>query len=341
VHAYSVGPVEDCFERSRVQAGVDVFRELGRLPVAAAAQLIVNDGIDILIDLSGFTRHARPEILAMRPAPLQLSYLGFVATQGADYIDYTLLDRNCLLPAARVFWDEKIAYLPECSYHCERPHITLPMPAREDMGLPPSGLVLGALHHPRKLEPLTWQCWMSLLKALPDTCLWLLYETEEQRAQLQRNAAEYGVDATRLVFAEQVDAEQHLSRLRLADIFLDTFVYNGHTTTIDALGAGVPVVTLSGESVVARIAGSMLKAHGLPELVAESVAEYSALVHRLVKDDGWRVALTRHAREQEGSNLFCPQRRVREIETAYAMMWARHQSGLPPDDFDVPEFRPG
>lgn len=340
IHAYSLGPVQESAERERAMADADVFRDLGRLPVLAAAQLIANDGIDILVDLSGYARHARPEILALRPAPIQLSYVGYMATMGADFIDYALLDHEILKPGVRACWHEKIAYLPHCSYHCELPEDLPPTPSRAELGLPSSGLVLGALHHPRKHEPKSWACWMDLLKEIPNASLWLLYETEEQREQLLRNAAAHGVDQKRLVFSEQVDHSVHLTRLRCADIFLDTFVYNGHTTTVDALSVGLPVVTLSGDVVVARVAGSMLRAHGLPELVAQSVAEYKSLVHRLVSDHDWRQDLTLRASDHKGNKLFRPESRVRELETAYEMMWARHHAGLPPEDFDVPELPP-
>ena len=338
IHAYSLGPIQDSAERDRVMADVDVFRDLVRLPATAAAQLIVNDGIDILVDLSGYARYARPEVLALRPAQIQLSYVGYMATMGASFMDYALLDHESLLPEVREYWDEKVAYLPHCSYHCELPEGLPPTPSRAELGLPPSGLIFGALHHPRKLEPMTWACWMDLLKEIPSASLWLLYETAEQREQLLRNAAAYGVAPERLVFSEQIEHTTHLARLGCADIFLDTFVYNGHTTTVDALGVGVPVVTLSGESVVARIAGSMLKAHGLPELRANSVEEYKSLVYRLASDDAWRQAMTLRARDHLASKLFRPECRVKELEAAYELMWARHKGGLPPEDFDVPEF---
>ena len=337
VHAYSLGPADESLERQRVVDGADVFRDLDTLPPQAAAQLIANDGIDILIDLSGYVRHARPGILALKPAPIQVSYLGFPGTQGAAWIDYTMLDRHAVLPEVREFWDENIVYLPHSSYHCELPHKLPYYPSRAELGLPESGLVLGALHHPRKIEPLTWACWMSLLKALPDASLWLMFEAQVQIDNLRRNAAAHGIPADRLVFAPQVSQPEHVSRLRQADLFLDTFVYNGHTTTIDALSAGVPVVTLSGEAVVARIAGSMLKAHGLPELVVESEDEYSRLVRRLAGDEEWRTALRKRAGNYANSDLFCPERKLAQIETAYEQMWARHCSGLPPADFDVAE----
>lgn len=336
VHAYALGPVVDSPQRARVQNGADVFRDIEGMPPPVAAQIIANDGIDILVDLSGYTRHTRPEVLALKPAPLQVSYLGYVATLGAEWIDYALLDHNALLPEARAYWDEKIAYLPGSSYHCEMPQALPSPPARAALGLPETALVLGALHHPRKLEPYTWGCWMDILKALPQAVLWLLCETEEQKINLARNAATYGIGQERLVFAEGMPHADHISRMQQIDIFLDTFIYNGHTTTIDALSAGVPVVSYSGQSVVSRIAGSMLKAHGLPELVAESMDEYKHLVLKLAGDSTWRMSLRERIRDYSNSNLFCPERKLAQIETAYEMMWARHQAGLPPEDFDVP-----
>lgn len=336
VYAYSIGPVEESEERHRVIDSADAFRDIGRLPVDAAAQLIANDSIDILVDLSGYTRHARPGILALRPARLQLSYLGYPATMGASFIDYTMLDRQVLPAEVRPYWDEHIAYLPNSSYHCERVQQLPPMPSRAEAGLPMSGLILGALHHPRKIEPITWRCWMSLLERLPETTLWLLYEADEQCEQLRRNAAAYGIAPQRLAFGPVLAQPEHLSRMRLCDIFLDTFVYNGHTTTVDALNAGVPVVTLSGSDVVSRIAGSMLKAHGLPELVASTIDEYQSIVSGLATDASWRQVIRARAQDHSHSKLFCPERKCKQIETAYIMMWTRHAAGFSPQDFDVP-----
>lgn len=337
VYAYSLGPQTVSPERDRAMAAVDVFRDLERLPVDAAAQLIVNDQIDILIDLSGFTRHAKPEILALKPAPIQVSYMGFMGTQGAPYIDYALLDREVLIPESRARWTEHIAYLPTCSYHCELPQTgDGASVCRQDVGIPEDAFVLCALHHPRKLEPYSYRAWLDLLRQLPNSVLWLLYEEPEQISNLRRMAVESGLTEDRLVFSPLVERTQHLLRYRLADICLDTFVYNGHTTTVDALGMGAPVVTLKGDSVVSRVAGSMLKAHGLPELIAETVQEYKTIVTRLACDTPWREEIRRRVSDYEHSQLFCPERRVREIEVAYEMMWARYRTGQAAEDFDVP-----
>ncbi len=337
VFAYGLDQPNDSPERLRVKNGVDVFREVAHLPSAAIAQMMVNDGIDILIDLSGYMLNARPAVMALKPAPIQISYMDFMGTQGAPWIDYTLLDRIILLPEVRDFWDEHIAYLPNCSYHCEMPE-PLRAPQRVDCGLPTNALILGALHRPKKLDPCSFSVWMALLKELPEAVLWLLEEVPQQRANLCAEALEHGVNPERLIFAPPKPNREHLARYQLVDIHLDTLAYNGHTTTIDALGAGVPVVTAPGTQVVSRVAASMLAAHGLKELIASTVADYKRLVVRMARDTEWRNALREKVAHYAESNLFCPERRVREIETAYAMMWERHIAGLPPEDFDVPAW---
>lgn len=334
VFAYSVGPEGDNPQRDRVRAGADIFRNLHGRTVESAAQRIADDAIDILVDPCGFMLNMRQDILALKPAPIQVSYIGMPGTYGAPYIDYTMLDRHILTPETRAFWDEKIAYLPDCAYHCEMPDITETR-TREQEGLPPDAFVFGALHHTRKLDPGSFAVWMQLLHEIPHSVLWLVCETNEQIENLKRNAASHGIASERLVFARFVPHDLHLARFALADVFLDLFEYNGHTTTVEALTAGIPVITLRGETAVTRVAASMLAAHGLPELIADSVDEYKSLVHRFAADAEWRADICRRTRDYASSRLFRPQYRVCEIEAAFETMWARYAAGLPPEDFDV------
>jgi protein O-GlcNAc transferase len=338
IYAYSLGPDSDSPERYRVRDGVDVFRDVARFPPQAAAQLIVNDGIDILVDLSGYTRDTKPEILVRRPAPIQVNYLDFMGTTGASHIDYTMLDRSTLTAADREFWDERIVYLPHCSYHCELPHGVPPTPGNAELGLPDGAIVLGALHHPRKLDPLSVETWLELLQEIPGAILWLLHETNQQVRNLRSLAESKGIAAERLIFSPLLPRQEYLALFRSVRVHLDTFVYNGHTTTTDALGMGTPMVSLTGDTVVARVATSMLKAHGVPELVASNRAAYKALVHRLASDGDWHATIKNRVANPQSGNLFCPERRIREMESAYRMMWERHQLGLPPEDFDVPAW---
>lgn len=338
VCAYSVGPPCSGPERALIESSVDGFRDMYRLPTELIAHRIAGDGVDILIDLSGYTLNARPEVLALRPAPIQVSYLGFLGTLGASHIDYALLDRACMLEAQRAYWDESVAYLSDTSIYCER-HGTTAMPlSRPEYGLPDEGFILCALHMPRKIDRLAFDLWLELLKEIPEAVLWLISQNPAQQRAVTDYASTKGVESARLVFASYMDRPAHLARYRHADVFLDTLVFNGHTTVIDALSMGVPVVALPGDAPCARGAASILHAHGIPELVATSMADYKAIVHRLHADSEWRSRIRERVENDADSRLFCPDQRVREIETAYEMMWARHLAGLPSADFDVPKW---
>ena len=336
VYAYSVGPPCSDPERALVESSVDGFRDMHRRPAELIAHRIADDGVDILIDLSGYTLNARPEVLALRPAPLQVSYLGFLGTLGASHIDYTLLDRDCMPAAQRPYWDESIVYLSDTSIYCERHGTTATPQSRSDYGLPDEGFVLCALHMPRKIDRMAFDLWLALLKEIPDAVLWLLSQNPAQQEAVTDYAQARGIESARLVFAKFLDRPEHLARYRHADVFLDTLVFNGHTTVIDALSMGVPVVALPGDAPCARGAASILRAHGVPELIATSEADYKAIVRRLHADAEWRSRMRARVADDAGSRLFCPDQRVREIETAYEMMWTRHLAGLPPTDFDVP-----
>jgi predicted O-linked N-acetylglucosamine transferase (SPINDLY family) len=336
VFVYSTGPGEGSVERARIAAAADVFCDASRYDGPALAQRIAANGIDILVDLSGYTLHARSTALALRPAPVQVSYLGYLGSMGADWIDYALLDRRVMADAERPFWSEAIAYLPHCLFPCDDAETVGSPPLRSDCGLPESGAVFACFNASWKVDPASFGLWMQVLQAVEGAVLWLVDDAPGMAENLRREAEARGVASERLVFAPRVARPDYLARLRRADIFLDTLPYNANTTGIDALLAGVPLVTLPGDSVAARGAGSLLAAHGLSELVAGSAAEYVALAVRLAKDGEFRKQIREKVARRDRSNLFGVERRVQEIERAYNMMWERHQAGLPPADFDVP-----
>lgn len=339
IFAYATDPVSDTAERKTVANTVDHFAEIGHLSPENATRRIRLDRIDILVDLSGYTLYAKPECLAMRAAPIQISYMGFMGSYGAAWMDYAIQDRTTMTPGVRPWWDEKIIYLPGCMAFCSKPETTQYQHAnRARYGLRQSSIVLAALHMPRKLDPLTVDTWLDILHKLPDAQLWLLQETPLQAENLRQYAAARGVASEQLVFAPLTDHVHHLQRYALADVFLDTFAYNGHTTMVDALGAGLPAVTLCGETPVARVGASMLQAHGLPELIAATPADYVAIVCRLASDPVWRDAIRSRAAKHQDSRLFNPLEKTRQLETAYRTAWQRHTAGLPPEDFDVPEW---
>lgn len=334
VYAYSTGPDDGSRERRRAEAGADVFRDVSAFSGVVIGQAIAMDGIDILVDLSGYTLYGRPEAMALRPAPVQVAYLGFMGTQGAPWIDYTLLDRVTLNAETRPYWDEKIAYLPSFFSLCEKPDLSGDIPSRQAAGLPEEAFVLNALHMPRKIDPASFALWLQVLEAIPNAVLWLLAETPQVERNLRAAAEAAGGLASRLVFAPMVPRGANLARYRLADLFLDSLSYNGHTTVADTLAAGVPALTMRGTDVVARVSESMLRLCGLQALVADDRAGFVALAARFASDRDWRSDILTTLQHGQ-SRLFDNEGRVREMERAYEKMWERHRAGLPPEDFDV------
>lgn len=336
IFLYSTGPDDGSDIRREMIAGADHFSDLSRFDVGATAQRIAMDGIDILVDLSGYALYARTASLALKPAPIQVSYLAYLQTMGAPWVDYTILDRTVLLPDEREAWDERIAFLPDTLYLCDdrRPQPDT-IRTRREFGLPEGRFVFCCLNAPWKIDPETFACWMEILGRRPDSVLWLYDDTGLAAVNLRAEAARAGIDPARLIFTGKMAHEDHLSRFACADLFLDTFGCNAHTTCIEALAAGLPVLTVAGTSVVSRVAASLLRAHGVPELVMPDVAAYVARACALAADPVALADVRARVRRRDGSALFCTSRRVREIEEAFAIMSRRHASGMPPADFDV------
>lgn len=336
VFAYSTGPDDRSAIRREIAAGCDSFVDVARFDPLALAQRIALDRIDILVDLAGYTLHSRPATLALRPAPIQVSYLAYLQTSGAPWIDYVLLDRRVLTEAERTHWSESIAYLPHTLYICDdRSDGEGKGVSRDDFALPPDRFVFASLNASWKVGEVDFSLWMEILRAVPESVLLIYADSPAITANLSFAAAQAGIDAGRLFFTGQLDHEAHQRRFQVADLFLDTRECNAHTTAIEALAAGLPVLTQPGTSVPGRVGASLLAAHGMGELVAESAEQYVAKAVRFATDAGWRDELRRAVRRREGSALFCTERRVREIERAYETMWAKRSSGQTPADFLV------
>ena len=329
---YSHGPDDQSATRRRLSAAADHFVEAREMSTRALAERIRADVIDVLVDLKGYTLDARPALFAHRPAPVQVAYLGFPGTSGAPWIDYIVGDPH-VTPLAHAPWfTEKIAQLPGC-YQCNDGTRRLPVaPSRATQGLPEDALVLCGFNQPYKISPEVFDVWCRLLQRLPNAVLWLLAWTHQAPPALQREAAARGIDPARLIFADTLGQEAHLDRVACADLFLDTWPCNGHTTVSDMLWAGVPVVTYSGRSFASRVAGSLLKTVGLPELVCEDVASYEALALALATDAPRRRALAqRLADARLTSPLFNSAQLAPQLEDLYGRMWARAVDGLPAD----------
>jgi predicted O-linked N-acetylglucosamine transferase (SPINDLY family) len=338
IHAFSYGPeIEDAM-RARARATVDHFHECARLSDGAIIAAARKAGIDIAIDLKGYTQDARLGPFAARVAPLQVSYLGYPGTVGADFLDYILADATVLPMDQQPFYDEKIIHMPD-SYQAndDRRAIAPATPSRAEAGLPAEGFVYCCFNNAYKITPEIFASWMRILAAVPGSVLWLLRNEEDAMARLRGAAQAQGVDPARLVFGPSLPSAQHLARHRLADLFLDTLPYNAHTTASDALWAGLPVLTQMGEAFAGRVAASLLKAVGLPEMITRDTAAYEALAVALGQDAARAAALkAKLAAALPGAPLFDTPRFTRHLEAAFRLMWQRHVEGKAPEGFTVP-----
>ena len=336
IFGYSYGPNDKSDERKRWERAFDHFREIRPLSLQQAAQRIFDDRIDILVDLTGYTQSSRTGILALRPAPIQVNWLGFPGTFGAPFADYLLTDRTVTPENDAAHYSECRVYLPDTYQSNNRERLGAPSPSRAECGLPENGTVYCSFNQTFKITPQVFDSWMKILSATPQSILWLLECNPWAKANLRREAQMRGIDPERLVFAPRTSQAEHLARHRCADLFLDTTPYNAHTSASDALWAGLPVLTRLGTTFPARVAASLLQTVGLPELITRSSEEYERAAIDLAAHPSHLAALhERLAAELPRSPLFDTPRFARYLETAYRAMWLRHAEGLPPQSFDV------
>ncbi|MDQ2961694.1 MAG: tetratricopeptide repeat protein [Pseudomonadota bacterium] len=339
VFLFAYGPDDGSAMRQRLKAGGDHFIDLAPLSDDAAAQRIYDERIQVLVDLNGYTADDRPHIAACRPAPIQVNWLGFPGSMGADWIDYLIADPCIVPPEHDADYAEKVVRLPHCYQPNDRKR---PSGAsgltRNACGLSETDFVFCSFNQSYKIEPGLFTIWMRLLNRVPDSVLWLLEENRWARDNLRKEAIRHGVSPERLVFAPVRPLVEHLARYALADLVLDTFPYTSHTTGSDALWAGCPMVTLMGETFASRVAASLLLNVGLGQLIASSFADYEALALDLVHDRPRLEALRRDLLAQRGTApLFDSPRFTRGLEVAYRRMWAQFAEGKAPQAFDVQE----
>jgi predicted O-linked N-acetylglucosamine transferase (SPINDLY family) len=323
--------------RTRIRRAATEFIEVAGRSDADIVALLRERRIDVAVDLAGYTLGGRPTLFASRVAPIQVSHLGFPATTGASFFDYILADRVVIPPNASKQYSEHVVHLPDCFQPNDaRRRISERTPARREVGLPGDAFVFCVFHSSYKLNPQMFGVWMRLLQEVNSSVLWLVGDNPSIIRNLRREAAARDVDADRLVFAPRMPYADHLARHRLADLFLDTFPFNGGTTTSDALWAGLPVVTLSGDAFASRMSASLLHAVGLPELAVPTLAEYEFLALRLARDRAMLGDVkARLAANRATHPLFDTRRYARHVEAAYAEMWDRYRGGAPPDGFSV------
>jgi protein O-GlcNAc transferase len=334
--AYSYSTDDKTPERKRLEKAFDHFVDIRPLALADAAKKIHADQIDILVDLTGYTQSTRTGILALRPAPIQVNWLGYPGTMGAPFFDYILSDSFITPLDQAAHYTEKLALLPYSYQPNDRKRPVAATPSRTDSGLPEQGFVFCCFNQSFKITPQIFAIWMRLLKAVPGSVLWLLQCNRWAEQNLRREAEVQSIDASRLIFAPRVPIAEHLARHALADLFLDTLPYNAHTTTSDALWMGLPVLTCASNTFAARVAGSLLHAANLPELVTDSLERYEELALQLATQPQSLQALREKLQQtREALPLFDTPRFARSLEQAYLWMWQSWQAGNQPQYFTL------
>lgn len=337
VFAYSHAQNDGSALRRRLEAAFEHFVEIGDISDTEAAHRIRADEIDILVDLKGYTFRARTDIFVLRPAPVQVNYLGYPGTMGAPFIDYLLGDSVITPEGHQPDYSERLVRLPDCYQpNDDRRPIAAERPSRAACGLPDDAFVFCCFNNNSKITPTIFAIWMRILARVPDSVLWLYEANPAAQDNLQYEAGAQGIDPGRLVFAPNWPAASHLARITQADLVLDTLPYNAHTTASDALWAGTPVLTCLGETMAGRVAASILHAAGLPDLVTTTLEDYEALACALATDrprlDAFRARL---AANRARAPLFDTARYARGIEAAYARMHDLRCAGRPPEPFAV------
>lgn len=329
IHAYSYGVNDESAERKRIEKAFDSFEDIRNLSTIDAATKINQDEIDILVDLTGFTQTSRSQIVALRPAPISVSWLGFPGTMGnlnsEPLFDYLLSDAFITLPTEANTYSEKLALLPQSYQPNDRKRPVGKTKTRMECGLPKDSFVFCCFNQTFKILPEVFDCWMRLIKQVPNSVLWLLECNQWAKANLIREAEARGVNKDCLIFAPRVSMADHMARQGCADLFLDTQPYNAHTTTSDALWMGLPVLTCAGDTFSSRVAGSLLKAANLDELITYSLSDYEnkALTLATNPDDLTRIKAHLLA-HREGLPLFDTPQFVKDLESLYKRIKPAH-----------------
>lgn len=342
VIGYSYGPDDKSPFRRRLVNAFDRFVDIRAAGHTEAAQRIFDDEVDILVDLKGYTRDARTDILAPRPAPIQVNYLGYPGTMGVDFVDYIIGDPFVTPMDDQLLYSEMIVQLP----HSYQPNdtkrqIAERVPTRAECHLPEDAFVFCCFNNTYKITRTFFTVWMRLLASVQNSVLWLLEANDSVQENLRREAASCGIDPSRLIFAKKMHVPEHLARHSHADLFLDTLPYNAHTTASDALWAGLPVVTCAGNAFAGRVAAGLLNAVGLPELVTSSLQQYEELALKLASDPALLEGFKQHlARNRHTAPLFDVERYTRDLERAYVHMIERLEAGSAPQAFLVKDLPP-
>jgi protein O-GlcNAc transferase len=336
ITAWSTAPDDGSAQRRSIAAAVDGFRDIAALTHRDAAQAIRAHGTDILVDLTGHTAGSRLDIAALRPAPVQVCWLGYPATTGAAFVDWLIADATVAPPGDEPFYSEALCRLPDAYLPLDDTQAIGARPTRASQRLPEQGFVFCSFNNMHKIEPVMFGLWMDLLRGVPGSVLWLHAYNDLAVTNLRAAATASGIDPTRLVFADRPAKPEHLARAGLADLALDTRLYNGHTTTIDMLWAGVPVVTLPGSTFQARVSASLLKAAGTTGTIARDIEDYRRIALAFAHEPARLAALKAQLASNRTRAPLCDTARfARKLETAFRAIWQHHCAGRAPTTLDV------
>lgn len=333
IYIYDYGSKLKDSEHYRARNHSDVFRDVATMPTQDLVALARADELDIAVDMKGFTEGHRMDLFCERMAPVQIAYLGYPGTTGVKAVDYMIADDITIPSSKRRHHSEKILYMPNCYQpNDENRYIARINNTREDLGLPSEGFVFSSFNNPYKVSPAEFDIWMELLKEVEGSVLWYYVSRHEGFETIQKEAEKRGVDPSRIIRAGRMAPEEHLARLQFADVFLDTFAVNAHTTASDALWAGVPVVTKMGDQFAARVAGSIVSAAGLSDLAVNTNKQYKALALKLATDpDYFADVKERISKAHEESPLYDTEGYTRDFEALLTKAFEHHQAGKKPD----------
>ena len=342
VFCYALSPDDRSEWRKKISLEAEHFVDVSGLSAADTARRMSRDGIHIAVNLNGYTKGAKNEIFALRPAPVQCSYMGFPASTGADYLPYLITDKVVAPRELRHCYSEKLALMPDCYFanDYKQAHMDVArregMPTRAEVGLPEDKIVFSCSNQLYKYDPETFATWCRILKRVPDSVLWLLRFPPEGEANIRAEAAKLGVPDDRIVFTNVVQKDLHIKRSGLADVFLDTPLCNAHTTGCDVLWSGCPIVTLPLSRMASRVAASLVCCAGCPELVAKDQGDYEEIACRLALDEGYRRRIVQRLEAgRMTSPLFDTERWVRNFEKVFSKMWEIHADGREPEEFEI------
>lgn len=332
VYLYGIHSDEKSSYFKRAVAGSDHYTDISSMNDAEAAEKIYEDGIDILIDLMGLSKNARPQIFAYRSAPIQMQYLVFAGTTAHPSIDYIFTDRIITPESDAEFFSETFVYLPDTyQINDDKQKVADDIPTRQACGLPKEGFVYCCFNNAYKIEPMIFDQWMEILAAVPSSVLWLYESNETMKTNLKREAEKRGVDASRLIFANKLPKAKHLARLKNADLILDTYYFNAHTTASDALYVGVPMITCIGDRFASRVGASLLHAVGMEQCVYEDFEGYKKAAIRLAEDKAAYNAIKAELQTNlKDAPLFDTKRQMRNLEKGLNMAWESYMDNQKP-----------